>query len=198
MKLPSGEAPRLQCIPSMKEICESVRGHVPEIVREWEQLVWDSPWMGLPRAHRINGLPDLIVGLVEASLGDPEDLERHRQKVAAAVEHGVQRRAQGVDEHLVLTEYHLLREAMWRYLRRRYGPSDAATEAIMRIDTAITLATRASLQGYYRDELEAAGRWEGIVDRLAVESPLLKGPAREAEPSRGSPVAGASSMGSTS
>jgi len=49
--------------------------------------------------------------------------------------HGANRREQGVPERLILTEYHLLRRALWRYLTWDFGSSDQTTEAIMRLDT---------------------------------------------------------------
>ncbi len=161
----------------MKHICEAIKSHVSEVLVEWENLVREQPWYSLPPDHRIDSLPDVIVGLVEASLCNPVDEEAHRQKVDAACEHGTHRREQKIPEHLILTEYHLLRQAMWYYLVRKFGSSDPTTEAIMRIDTAITLATNASMWGYHRPEIEAMGKWEEGLERMISGSPFLQ-PAR--------------------
>lgn len=158
----------------MKTICEDIKSHVSDVLAEWETLVREEPWFSLPADHRIDSLPDVVVGLVEASLCSPQDRESHRQKVEAAAEHGGHRREQGIPEHLILTEYHLLRRAIWRYLLRRFGQSDRTTEAIMRIDTAISLASNASMWGYHRPEIEAMGKWEEGMERILSTSPLLR------------------------
>jgi len=157
----------------MNEICEDIKRHVPDVLLEWERRVREQPWYSLPAGHRIANLPDVIVGLVEASLCSPADEEAHRRKVEAAAEHGEHRRRQGIPEHLILTEYHLLRSAIWYYLVGKFGSSARTTEAIMRIDTAITLATNASMWGYHREEIEAMGKWEEGVERMISSSPLL-------------------------
>jgi hypothetical protein len=168
----------------MKAICEHLKGHVSDVLVEWEQLVREQPWYSLPPDHRIDSLPDVIVGLVEASLCAPADVESHRRQVAAATEHGWHRRIQEIPEHLLLTEYHLLRQAIWYYLVDQFGSSDRTTAAIMRIDIAITVATNASMWGYYRSEIEALGRWNEGMERIVSTSPLL----REAQPAGGGEV----------
>ena len=158
----------------MREICQDIKSHVSEVMVEWEQLVREQPWFSLPAEHRIDSLPDVIVGLVETSLCNPADEQSHRQKIEAAAEHGVHRREQGIPEHLILTEYHLLRQAIWHYILRKFGSSDGATDAILRIDTAITLATNASMWGYHREEIEAMGKWEEGIERITAKSPFLR------------------------
>ena len=162
----------------MKQICEDIKAHTDEVIAEWEKLVREQPWYSLPRDHRVANLPEVVVGLVEASLCDPVDREAHRQKAWAAAEHGQLRRAQGVSEMLIFTELHLLRHAIWRYLMRTVGPTDRAVDAINRIDTAMTLATNAALWGYHREEIEALGKWPESLEALVEESPFLKGRGR--------------------
>jgi hypothetical protein len=157
----------------MKEICEDIKQHVSQVLLEWEELVREQPWYSLPAEHRIDSLPDVVVGLVEAALCNPSDEGAHRQKVEAAAEHGFHRREQEIPESLIFTEYHLLRLAIWRYLSRRYPPSDRITQAMLRIDGAITVATNASLWGYYRPEIEALGKWEEGVARITSSAPML-------------------------
>jgi hypothetical protein len=157
----------------MKSICEDIKNHVSEVLAEWEQLVRDEPWYSLPAEHRIDSLPDVIVGLVEASLCDPQNVKAHRQQVEAAADHGTHRREQGIPDHLVLVEYHLLRQAIWRYLTCKFGSSSRTTEAIMRIDTAISLATNASMWGYHRSAIEPQGKWQEGMERIVSTSPLL-------------------------
>jgi hypothetical protein len=154
----------------MRAICEDIKQHVSEVLVEWERLVREHPWYSLPAEHRIDSLPDVVVGMVQASLCEPQDTEAHAQNVGAAVEHGSHRREQGIPETLLLTEYHLLRLAIWRYLSRKFPPSDRVTGAMLRIDSAITVATNASMWGYHRPEIEALGKWEEGVRRMIGSS----------------------------
>jgi hypothetical protein len=159
----------------MKDLCEDIKANLDAVMEEWERLVREEPWFSLPREHRINNLPGVVTGLVEAALCDPKNEYSHRIKVMSAAEHGYNRREQGIPESLILTEYHLLRQALWYYLIRKHGPSDHVVRAIMRIDTAISTATNASMWGYYRTEVEAMGRWEESIERLVRNSPILTG-----------------------
>jgi hypothetical protein len=166
----------------MREICEDLKAHSIEVLAEWERLVREEPWYSLPAEHRIDSLPEVVVGLVEASLCRPQDWDACRQKILAAAAHGQNRRERGIPEWMMFTEYHLLRRAIWTYLVSRWGASDKIVDAIMRIDTAITGATNASMWGYYRVEVEALGKWEEGMDRLIASSPLL---GRAEQPPRG-------------
>ncbi|HEX2190420.1 MAG TPA: hypothetical protein VHG51_16040 [Longimicrobiaceae bacterium] len=158
----------------MRAICEDIKAHVHEVMAEWERLAACSPWATLSPADRAGGLPEVVVGLVEAALCSATDVEAHRMKVRAAAEHGECRRRHGVAEAVMFEEYHLLRRALWSYLTRKFGAGDRSVQAIGRIDTAITLATEASLWGYNRPEIEALGKWEAGLERLGASSPLLR------------------------
>ncbi|MDP9349533.1 MAG: hypothetical protein M3P24_10405 [Gemmatimonadota bacterium] len=160
----------------MRALGEDIKEHVSEVLVEWERLLRQQPWYSLPADHRINSLPDVIVGIVDASLCTPTEVESHRRKVQAAAEHGSHRRQQGIPESLILTEYHLLRQAIWRYLLTKYGSSDRMVDAIMRIDSAITLATNASMWGYHRPEIEALGKWEAGMEKMVQSSSFLQHP----------------------
>lgn len=158
----------------MRKVCEHLRAHIPDVVAEWESAVRQEPWFSLPQNHRIDNLPGVVVGLVEASLCDPGDEAQHRRQIQAAVEHGETRRAQGIPDHLILTEFHLLRQALWRYMLRELDERPAVTQAILRIDTSISVASNASMWGYHRAEIEGLGKWEAGMERLVTESPLLR------------------------
>ena len=164
----------------MRELCGDLAGHVRGILAEWRALPAEEPWLVLPAAEEIDHLPGVIVGLLNASLCEPERGATYREKVWAAARHGGDRRRQGFGEPVLFTEYARLREAIWRYLRR-LGPADAARAAIVRVDGAITCATRASLLGYHRPELEQLGLWPEKLEALAREGPLLgRGDSAEA------------------
>lgn len=158
----------MHTLPRMRRLCEDLKENVPAVLGEWERLVKAEPWFSLPRDHRVDNLPGVLLGLVEASLCDPASAEAHRTKIMHAAEHGHHRREQGIPESLILTEFHLLRQALWYYLVEKHGASDRVVQAIMRIDSAITTATNASMWGYYRAEVQAMGKWEESVERLVA------------------------------
>ncbi len=158
----------------MKDICADVKSNASKVIAEWERLAREEPWYSLPAEHPIDNLPEVVVRLVEASLCDPHNREAHRQQTLAAAAHGVDRRRQDIPDYTILTEYHLLRRALWRYITQTFGSSERTTRAILRIDIAISVATNASMWGYYRPEIEALGKWEHSIDRLTDSSPLLR------------------------
>ena len=157
----------------MRFVCDDLKAHIPEIMREWEAITHEEPWTSLPKTYRVDALPEVTLGLFEASLCDPADRDNHRRQIEAALEHGARRREHGFADSVLLTEYYLLREAIWRYLSMTF-PGETAGEAILRIDSAIMLATRATLVGYHRQEYELAKRWDATVERLVNDSPLFR------------------------
>lgn len=157
----------------MRPVCDTLKANVPEIMREWEGITHEEPWTSLPKTYRVDALPDVAIGLFEASLCDPADPAAQRMKVEAALEHGARRRVHDFPDAVLLTEYYLLREAIWRYMVRTFD-DQVANDAILRIDSAIMLATRATLIGYHRAEYESQGRWDNVVDRLVEDAPLFK------------------------
>lgn len=157
----------------MREVCDYLVANLGEIMVEWNALTVERPWHDLPDTHRLDSLPEVITGLVEVAICAPEDRSLHLKKVEAAADHGEQRCSQGFEQELVLTEYYLMREAIWRILKR--DPSHVRrTEAILRIDSALNLATRASLAGYHRPAYERAGKWPKALHDLVDQSPLLE------------------------
>ena len=147
----------------MSVTCDDVKAHLAEVLVEWHTVTGDQPWLSMPPENRVDHMPQLIRDLSDAALGTPVDLEARLRTLDAAVKHGEERRAHGFSDGLLLAEYILLREALWRYIRRA-APLEEAGPAIMRIDSAITLASRAALYGYHARELEELGR--SIADLL--------------------------------
>ena len=156
----------------MKDICEDLKANARKLVEKWDRRTTGEPWVSLPKDYRVDHLPDVLVGITEASLCRPLDEEAHRENMWAAVHHGSQRRKQGVAEHVLFREYHLLREVIWRYLQKRDYPD--LLQAITRVDAAISLALMASLRGFYRNELEDEGQWSETIDNLLDSSPFLR------------------------
>ena len=147
--------------------CSDVHALVPEILADWQHQEAGQPWFAQPAEHGFDLLPDLIGQLLTTACCAPDDGAKYRAMLAAASDHGAQRRAQGFGQELLPTEYHLLREAVWRVLRR-HAP-DHALRAVFHVDRAITVATRASFVGYHREALAAAGRWPAALEQVADE-----------------------------
>lgn len=157
----------------MDEIREDLKDNTEKVVQRWESLTADRPWSGLPRDWRIDHLPDVIEGLADTALQRPLAQSDVRERLKAIARHGEERRKQGLEEGHILREYHYLRVAISEYLQDRWGRQEEVIGALLRIDAAITLATGASLLGYHRTELDARDGWEGSLDRLFGDSPLL-------------------------
>lgn len=152
----------------MEQIRRDVHEHIAEVMVEWQEITREEPWLSLPAEHRTDSLPVVVLALVDVALSAAPGRKEDEALVTAAVKHGHDREAQGFTQPLLFAEYHLLRTALWRYLRTRHAH---APGAMIGIDAAITVATSASLLGFHRDELEATGRWPRVVHALIDETP---------------------------
>ncbi|MGI9090558.1 MAG: hypothetical protein ACR2GG_05570 [Gemmatimonadaceae bacterium] len=122
-----------------------------EILVEWERLCCEAPWDVLPENHRLDALPGVLAAAIEAASKDGQD-----------------RRAQGFELQVLFTELYFLREAIWRTLRK-IADAPSAYEAVLPIDHALSVATRATVAGFHRQEFEEQGRWAEKVAALAEE-----------------------------
>jgi hypothetical protein len=158
---------------SMEDICTAIHQDIAEIVDRWVHAAEEEPWFSTPREEMIDELPVVIRRLADVALLKPDSEAFHREKVRAAARHGEERRTQGFPTEVIFREYHFLRVALWRYLNERVQDDHSRLEAITRIDMAISIASRASLYGHHRPELEQAGDWPERVEQLSAESELL-------------------------
>ncbi len=134
---------------------------------EWERLCCDAPWDALPENHRVDALPGVLAAAIDAASKSSERSCR-TAVVDAAIKHGQDRRAQGFELQVLFTEFYFLREAIWRTLRK-ITDAASAYDAVLPIDHALTVATRATVAGYHRQEFEEQGRWADKVDALTDE-----------------------------
>ena len=154
----------------MGTLCDDLPGHVAKIVKEWDLFSRrESQLAQLPTGHRWDSLPKTTNGLLEASLCRPQDAATQRELVSAALEHGQDRRADGVSPDVIFAEYSVLHYAIWHHFQQVMS-GGMRLDAILKIDMSISLATRASLSGYHRAEMEATGSWAGIIDYLIGEA----------------------------
>lgn len=156
----------------MRQLCEHIKANVDTIISLWNLTAAEEPWTLLPEHDRLNYLPRVLVQLAESVLCAEPDVESVRALVEAGLTHGEHRAMLGLPDQVIFAEYDLLRRALWRFLSPEEPPTERAGRAILRIDAAISLATRASIVGLHRRQIEARGDWPGIVDRLVRESSL--------------------------
>ena len=142
------------------------------LLESWASIGEDEPWLALPPGLDQDHLPHLIPQLADVALRRDGKPEARRQLMWAAVEHGRQRRECGFEDHLIYTEYQLLRRTLWRYLRDAFPDVSGTVRVILNIDSAITMASAGSLLGFHRDVLEAAGRWPEGVEKVLAEYSL--------------------------
>ena len=156
---------------------------LPEILHHWQTLAIREPWRRLPSGDHLHQLGELLRPLLHATGGaaggeDSDDgigaAHWHLAYTRCAAEIGRRRRDDGVPREALFGDFHLLRQAAWETLRDRL-PGPTATDAILRIDVAISVCTRAALLGYHQRELGPLERWEGLVVEAAHASPLWPG-----------------------
>ena len=172
----------------MKALCDVMKVGTAEVIELWEQASHQQPWLLLPEHDRVDHIPEVLQYVADAVLCEQPTRAGLLKLAEVAAKHGEDRVTQGMPDILVLNEYHLLRDAIWAFFRRlahtrlELGEQAAgagaprpgtAAEAILRVDTALTVATRASLLGYHRAHLERNGRWEGAMERLVDDGAFL-------------------------
>lgn len=151
-----------------------LRAGVPEIIEEWDQLARHAAWLGIPREHRIDSLPDVLERLLAIVPCTLDDLEaRHRGMVLVASDHGMLRREQHCSESVIFTEHALLRRVVSQRIDESGSKTDTCLSTVLRFDIALGVATNAALLGYHRREFDALGSWPAVLDPLTDDSPVL-------------------------
>src|SRR5947209_3148205 len=140
----------------MPTLCNRLRESIPEIVRDWEELVDRPPWSGLSETDRLDELPGFLEGLFDLVERPSRGQEHSKEFFDAAAAHGEQRRRLALGYDHVMEESALLRRAVWQHAI----PHNDRLQEMVRIDSALTLGLLASLRGYSKQELEARGEWQ--------------------------------------
>ena len=160
----------------LKDLGEKIARDAPDIadqiINRWGEICVREPWLTLPDDLDFDHLPELIERMAGASLASDFARERCRDLLATSATHGEHRARQGFEEGLIYREYHLLRRALWTRLKEERGEGADVYYASMRLDTVSTLATAGALHGMHREELQAQGRWPGILEEIMTEWPL--------------------------
>ncbi|MFP4624531.1 MAG: hypothetical protein ACLFRX_10165 [Gemmatimonadota bacterium] len=157
-------------------LCETMKANADEVARamvdHWRTIGEAEPWHRLPDDLGHDHLPHLIRDLAGAALCTEFDREMCRRAVRTSAAHGERRAEAGLDDALLYREYHLLRRALWRQMKRVHGETATIYYAAMRLDALVSLANAAALHGLNRGTLEAEGRWPRVLDALLDDWPL--------------------------
>lgn len=129
-----------------------------EIMSDWDRSTDALPWSALQASERQNDLAGVITRVIDCAMSPAPRQERVDAMIAAACRHGEYRRKQGVDVHSIFTEYDVIRAATWRQLKTLVG-APTSYDAIFVIDGLLSVATRGTILGYHREEMESNGLW---------------------------------------
>ena len=149
-----------------------VDGELAAIIGEWEQLTSEEPWHVDPHRYGADTLHATIRAVLDMAVWGGTDPFAPERLVRTAAAHGDQRRTQGARSDELLAEYHALRGAFWRFLKRESGGGPEAIAQILRTDVALGIATTVALRGYHRSETPAGTSWESVMLRQVSEASL--------------------------
>lgn len=149
----------------LSENCDPV---AMEIMADLNSLGSREPWHRLPPSMDQDHLPDMIEKLAECGLITFFG-EKERTSLAwVAVQHGEHRFELGIAEETLHREYELLRWALWRRLKEQ-AEASVASQAIIRLDSALSFSHGASLRGYHRRAIEASDDWPAALERYLAD-----------------------------
>lgn len=136
-----------------------------EIMSDWDRSTDALPWSQLEKSERQNDLAGVITRVIDCAMSSAPRSERVNAMIEAACNHGAFRRRQGVDVHSIFREYDVVRAATWRQLKTLV---DAPTsyDAIFVIDGLLSVATRGTILGFHRREMEENGLWSKHLEEL--------------------------------
>lgn len=139
-----------------------------QAIQDWNRLAEKEPWHRLPPSLDLDHLPELIRCLADAALGTFFARDERVKLAEYAVKHGEHRFTSGSAEDILQREYELLRWGMWNRIKKM-TTSERASEAIIRLDSAMTFALGATLRGYHRQVIEETGDWPNALARYIDE-----------------------------
>jgi hypothetical protein len=129
-----------------------------EIMADWDRSTDELPWSGLEATERQNNLAGVITRVIDCAMGSASREERVNALIEAACVHGGFRKQQGVDVQSLFLEYDKIRTATWRQVKQ-LSDNPTGYDAIFVIDGLLSIATRGTILGYHRAEMEANGLW---------------------------------------
>lgn len=152
---------------TFRDVLADICGRVPQLVQRIERFSYMEPWSLLPAKDRVNALPEVAGRACLLALRVGAGRRQCVPLLEIAAHHGLVRRRQGLGESSLFEELAFVREAIWSDIQARFGrENQVAAEIILRIDMALTLASQASLRGYFRVEFEERGLWPRALTEL--------------------------------
>jgi hypothetical protein len=132
---------------------------IDEIMADWDRSTDELPWSGLEKGERQNNLATVITRVIDCAMSSATRGERVESLIDAACAHGEFRRKQGVAVESLFLDYDKIRSATWKQLKDLTDPQTSFS-AIFLIDGLLSIATRGTVLGYHRAEMEANGLWD--------------------------------------
>ena len=148
-----------------KKLYPLLLAEMDEIMAEWDRNTDELPWSALEAADRQNNLAGVITRVIDCAMSEASRESRVEAMINAACSHGESRREQGVDVESLFTEYFVVRTATWKQLRNLVEPP-TSYNAIFVIDGLLSVASRGTVLGYHRKEMEANGLWDAHHEEL--------------------------------
>jgi hypothetical protein len=154
---------------TFRDVSADVCSRVPRLVQRIDRFSYTEPWSHLAAEDRTSALPEVAGRACTLALKVGAGRNECVLLLESAAHHGFVRRRQGLAESSLFEELAFVREAIWADIQARFGrESQVAAEIILRIDMALTLASQASLRGYFRIEFEERGLWPRALAELEV------------------------------
>lgn len=136
-----------------------------EIMADWDRSTDALPWSGLEASDRQNNLAGVITRVIDGAMSSATRTERVDALIDSACSHGECRRKQGVDVQSLFSEYDHVRTATWKHLKELVEPP-TSYDAIFVIDGLLSIASRGTVLGYHRQEMESTGLWNKQREEL--------------------------------
>ena len=140
-------------------------GEIDEIMSDWDRSTQELPWSGLEEGVRQNNLASVITRVIDCAMSSDSREDRVNAMVDAACSHGEYRRRQNFEVPTLFTEYDKVRTAMWRQMKTLVG-APTSYNAIFVIDGLLSIATRGTVLGFHRKEMEELGLWDKHMTEL--------------------------------
>ena len=138
---------------------------IGSIMAEWDRKTDELPWSQLEEDERRNNLSSVVTRVIDCAMSEESRDVRVNALIDSACAHGESRRKQGVDVPSLFTEYDVVRNATWKHLKTISTPP-TSYNAIFVIDGLLSVASRGTVLGFHRKEMEANGLWDSQREEL--------------------------------
>jgi len=154
---------------TITEIYASLRDDTDVVMKRWRHAVATEPGLMGARDLDVDSLPELVGTALDVLEERPDQESSRRNLLKWALEHGRHRICEGVPDDMLFKEYHVLRYALWNTIRERHGTNRVTSSVITQLDAVPSVASRASLRGYYLEHFDSGG--VDMAENLLEEGP---------------------------